>query len=117
MDFERFHQAALALTGAAFDVKWGADRVYTVGGRMFATAGSTDDPAPTYAFKASDMAFELLVEHGLARPAPYLARARWVKLNGPDALGDEDLLAYLAQAHALVAAKLTGKVRKELGIG
>lgn len=116
MDFERFHEAALALPGAAFDIKWGADRVYSVGGKMFATAGSTADTAPTYAFKASDMAFELLIEHGLATPSPYLARARWVRLTGPDALPDEDLLAYLAQAHAIVAAKLTGKLRRALGI-
>jgi predicted DNA-binding protein (MmcQ/YjbR family) len=116
MDFERFHAAALALPGAAFDIKWGADRVYTVGARMFATAGSDDGSPPTYAFKASDMAFELLVEHGLARPAPYLARARWVQLLAPDSLSDDDLLAYLAQAHAIVAAKLTGKVRKALGL-
>ncbi len=116
MDFERFHKAALALPGAAFDVKWGADRVYTVGSKMFATAGSVDNPAPTYAFKASDMAFELLIEQGLAQPSPYLARAKWVKLGGPDVLPDKDLLAYLAQAHAIVAAKLTGKTRKALGI-
>jgi predicted DNA-binding protein (MmcQ/YjbR family) len=116
VDLARFHAAVLALPGTAFDIKWGADRVYTVGARMFAVAGSTDDPAPTYGFKASDMAFELLVEDGVARPSPYLARARWVRLVGPDALSDADLLAYLAQAHALVAAKLTAKARRELGI-
>ena len=116
MNLERFHAAALSLPGAAFDVKWGADRVYMVGARMFAVAGSVDDPAPTYGFKASDMAFELLVEQGLARPAPYLARAKWVELIGPDALDDEALAAYLAQAHGLVAARLTGKVRRALGI-
>jgi predicted DNA-binding protein (MmcQ/YjbR family) len=116
MILERFHAAALALPGAAFDVKWGADRVYTVGERMFAMAGAIDDPAPTYGFKVSDMAFELLVDQGLARPAPYLARAGWVKLLGPDALPDDDLLAYLAQAHGLVALKLPARRRRELGI-
>jgi predicted DNA-binding protein (MmcQ/YjbR family) len=116
MDFERFHRAALALPGAAFDIKWGEDRVYTVGGKMFAVAGSEREAAPTYGFKCSDMAFELLVEDGAAIPAPYLARAKWVKLKGPDALSDTDLLAYLAQAHALVAAKLTRRQRAELGL-
>jgi predicted DNA-binding protein (MmcQ/YjbR family) len=116
MDYGRFHAAALALPGTRLDIKWGADRVYVVGEKMFATAGGIDDPAPTYAFKASDMAFELLVEHGLAKPSPYLAKARWVKLNGPDALADQELLAYLAQAHAIVAAKLPAKRRRELGI-
>lgn len=117
MDFANFHKTALALPGTVLDIKWGEDRVYTVGGKMFAVAGSTSDPAPTYGFKASDMAFELLIEDGVAIPAPYLARAKWVKLTGPDALSDKDLTAYLAQAHALVAAKLTRKQRAELGVG
>jgi predicted DNA-binding protein (MmcQ/YjbR family) len=114
---EAFHQAALALPGAAFDVKWGAERTYVVGPRMFALAGALGEAAPRYTFKAGDMAFEHLVEQGLAEPAPYLGRARWVRLTGPDALPDDALLAYLAQAHALVAAKLPARLRRELGLG
>lgn len=113
---EDFHAVALALPGATFDIKWGADRIYSVGGKMFAAAGAEGDPDPKYAFKASDLAFEMLVEQGLARPAPYMARAKWVQLLGADSLADDDLRAYLAQAHALVAAKLTRKLRAQLGI-
>ena len=116
MRFEDFHAAALALPGAALDIKWGVDRVFVVGEKMFATAGSLDDPAPTYSFKASPMAFEHLVEQGLAIPAPYLARASWVRLNGPDVLPGEALKAYLAQAHAFVASGLPMKTRKALGL-
>ena len=116
MRFEAFHAAALDLPGVSFDVKWGADRIYSVGGKMFAAAGAEGDAAPRYAFKASDLAFEILVEQGLAVPAPYMARAKWVQLASADALPDADLLAYLRQAHALVAAKLTRKARSELGI-
>jgi predicted DNA-binding protein (MmcQ/YjbR family) len=117
MRYDDFHAAALALPGAAFDVKWGADRTFVVGGRMFAVAGFLGDPAPRYTFKASAMAFEHLVEQGLAEPAPYLGRAGWVRLKGPDALADEELKAYLAQSHALVAAKLPARLRRELGLG
>ena len=114
MTFEDFHAAALALPGATFDVKWGADRVYSVGGRMFAAAGAEGDPDAHYGFKASDMAFELLIEQGVARPAPYLARAKWVQLLAADSLPDEDLRRYLAQAHALVAARLTRSQRRQI---
>ncbi len=62
------------------------------------------------------MAFELLIEHGLATPAPYLGRAKWVQLKSPDALPAAELIAYLAQAHALVAARLTRAERKRLGL-
>ena len=117
MKADAFHAAALALPGATFDVKWGADRVYSVGSKMFATAGAVGEDAPCYGLKASDLAFELLVEHGLARPSPYLARYKWVQLASADALPDEDLLAYLKQAHAIVASGLGRKARGALGIG
>jgi predicted DNA-binding protein (MmcQ/YjbR family) len=114
---ETFHDAALALPGATFDIKWGADRCYSVGGKMFALAGSGGAPPSGPVFKASDLAFEMLVEQGLARPAPYLARAKWVQLMSYDALSDQDLMAYVLQSHALIAAGLTRKARAALGIG
>ena len=115
MTSEAFHAAALALPGATFDIKWGVDRVYSVGGKMFAHAGIEGDPEPKYMFKTSDLAFELLVEQGLATPAPYLARAKWVQLVKSDALSDGDLEAYLKEAHRIVAAKLPAAVRAGLG--
>jgi len=114
MSPEAFHAAALALPGATFDIKWGTDRVYSVGGKMFATAGAEGDPAPKYAFKASDMAYQLLIEQGLAKPAPYLARAKWVQLVKAGALRDEDLEAYLREAHRIVAGKLPAAAKSRL---
>ena len=111
MNAEAFHAAALALSGATFDIKWGCDRVYSVGGKMFATAGVMGDPAPKYAFKASDMTYELLIEQGLAKPAPYLSRAKWVQLVKANALEDEDLEAYLREAHRIVVACPRGVIR------
>jgi predicted DNA-binding protein (MmcQ/YjbR family) len=111
-----FHAAAMALSGATFDVKWGSDRVYSVGAKMFAVAGAEGDLNPRYSFKASDLAFELLIEQGLAKPAPYLARAKWVQLVKTDALPDADLTAYLKEAHRIVAAGLTKKVRAGVGV-
>ena len=111
---EAFHTVALALPGATYDIKWGVDRVYSVGGKMFATAGQEGDPAPQYAFKASDIAFELLTEQGLAKPAPYLSRAKWVQLVKADALSDADLEAYLKEAHRIVSGKLPAALKAAL---
>jgi predicted DNA-binding protein (MmcQ/YjbR family) len=111
---QAFHTAALALPGATFDIKWGADRVYSVGGKMFAMAGVEGDPEPKYMFKASDIAFEVLTEQGVARPAPYLARAKWVQLVKPDAISDQDLAAYLGESYRLVSGKLTAAARARL---
>ena len=116
MTFEQFHAAALALPGTSYDVKWGADRVYSVGGKMFAVAGHEGEPEPRYAMKVSDASFDQLVEEGVAIPAPYMARARWVQFTAADAIPGDQLVAYLQQGHALIAAKLSRKARSELGI-
>ena len=48
-------------------------------------------------FKCSDIAFEGLTESGVGRPAPYLARAKWVRLDSLDAMPDEDLVRAIRQ--------------------
>ncbi len=117
MRFEDFEAFCLSLPGAALSVQWEGAHVFKVGGKMFAVGRpSGNGLLGEYIFKASDMAYELLVEEGVARPAPYLARAKWVQLLARDSLPAPDLKAYLKQAHALVAAKLTRAARKELGL-
>jgi predicted DNA-binding protein (MmcQ/YjbR family) len=109
---EAFDAFCRSLPGASMKVQWEVDQVYKVGGRMFAVLG----PNGWFSFKANDVAFEMLIETGAAKPAPYLARARWVHFDDPDALPDEDLKLYLQAAHALTLAKLSGKLRRELGL-
>lgn len=108
---EQFDKAALALPGATMTVQWGADHVYKVGGKMFAVLGEGG-----FSFKASDVAFEVLSETGRAIPAPYLARAKWVKFADLDAEDADEVADWLKTAHALIAAKLTKKARAELGL-
>lgn len=103
---------ALALPGATLSIQWGDAQVVKVGGRIFAIIGADGG----LSFKASDIAYEALVESGQARPAPYLARAKWVRFDDPTVLDLQDTADWLAQAHALVAAKLTRAQRRELGL-
>jgi predicted DNA-binding protein (MmcQ/YjbR family) len=111
-----FEARCLRLPAVTKVVQWEGTSVFKVGGKMFALGGGFAAGSGGYMFKTSDMAFAMLVEHGVARPAPYLARAKWVQLVSNDALPDAELAGYLAQAHALVVAKLTRKTRKELGL-
>jgi predicted DNA-binding protein (MmcQ/YjbR family) len=126
---EAFDALCLSLPAATYVNQWGGSHVYKVGGKVFAIApgwsarghgagpsGGAGKGEPAYIFKVSDMAFELLIEHGLAHPAPYLGRAKWVELNSTDALSDADLEAYIRQAHGLIAARLTRAVRKALAL-
>ena len=113
MTRDELHQAALALPGATFDVKWGADHVYSVGGRMFC---ATDPAGAVLSFKASDIAFEALTETGRARPAPYAARFKWVQFDDLASLDAAEVEDWIATAHAMATAKLTRKLRAELGL-
>ncbi|MBW7968100.1 MmcQ/YjbR family DNA-binding protein [Bradyrhizobium sp. BR 10289] len=108
-----FEARCLRLPAATKVVQWEGTSVFKVGGKMFALSGGF---TASYMFKVSDMAYGMLIEHGLARPAPYLARAKWVQLVGNSALSDAELTGYLAQAHALIVARLTRKSRKTLGL-
>jgi len=110
---DAFAKAALALPGATHQVQWGDEQVYKVGGKMFAV---TDAAASRVSLKVSDIAFEALIETGRARSAPYLARARWVQFEDLAALDADEVADWLRSAHALVAAKLTRKARRELGV-
>ena len=106
-------KAALALPGAELSIKWGDDRVYSVGGKMFA---ATDGAVTNLSLKVSDIAFEALTESGRARAAPYLARAKWVRFDVLAELEADEVVDWLATAHAIVAAKLTKAARRELGL-
>lgn len=116
MRYDDFDAWARALPGTEFDVKWGADRTFMVGSKVFVFAGVLGDDHPCLCFKASDLSFEMLVESGACIPAPYLARAKWVRMATPDSLTDDEIRAYVLESRRLVAAKLTRKQRSELGI-
>jgi predicted DNA-binding protein (MmcQ/YjbR family) len=106
-------KAALALPGAELSIKWGDDRCYVVGGKMFA---ASDGATTSLSLKVSDIAFEVLTETGRARPAPYAARFKWVMFDDLSALDDVEVKDWLATAHGLVAAKLPRRQRAALGL-
>lgn len=120
MDRAGIEALCLSLPGATLDYPFGPDAaVFKVGGKMFCMMGERRGVS----FKVSDMAYQILTENGLARPAPYLARpapylarARWVNLPDPSAWSEADLAGHLAAAHALVASRLTRAQKAALGL-
>src|SRR6476620_3426239 len=65
------------LEGTTEDIKWGSDLVFSVGKKMYAVV--CVDPPHTLAFKCTPEEFAELVERDGVIPAPYLARAMWVR--------------------------------------
>ena len=113
MDRAGVKRFCLSLPAAMLDHPFGEDHdAFRVGGKMFAIMGAMGG----LSFKASDIAYEVLTGDGRARPAPYMARNKWVNLPRIDDWPDDELAEHLAIAHSIVAAKLTRKARKDLGL-
>ncbi|MFN3607805.1 MAG: MmcQ/YjbR family DNA-binding protein [Hyphomonas sp.] len=106
----RLRRHCLSLPGAECMVQWSDDQIYKIAGKMFA---ATDSACSRISFKCSDEAFHVLIESGIAEPAPYLARAKWVKVR-PDALPEDELRERLTQAYGIVRSKLTRKLQAAL---
>lgn len=116
-DRDRFEALIATFQGAHIVRQWGDASVGKLGGKIFAILSVwIDDAGPHISFKCSDMAFELLPELDGVAPAKYLARAKWVDVAQDSALADDDIKAYIGEAHRLVAAKLTRATRAELGL-
>lgn len=113
------HAHLLALPGAKLSIRWGNDRVFKVGGKMFAVMGpegASGHEGTVISFKTADDSFMMLTKSEGIIPAPYMARAKWVALKKWSALKPTELKAYLTRAHAIVAAGLPKKTQKELGL-
>lgn len=115
-EIEKF---CLSLIGATLTIQrgWGDERVYKVGGKMFAAISPKDARPQKLSFKAAPDSFAILTEAPHVIPAPYAAHYHWVMLETLDALPAKDIRAYLTRAHALVAEGLSRKKRIELGLG
>lgn len=115
--FDAQRALSATLPAATEDVKWGADLVHSVGGKMFVVyLLDGQGVARSCSFKVDDDRFlELTAVPGVT-PAPYLARAKWVQVKHPHGLAAADLDALIRRSHALVAAGLTKKLQRELGL-
>lgn len=114
MSFAALKKHAASLPGATTDIKWGADWVASVGGKMFLAGGPEPGTWRSCSFKVDDHRFlELSGLPGLA-PAPYLARVKWVQLQDPKALPLADLKALVTRSHELVLGKLPKKRQREI---
>lgn len=117
MTYAEIEKHCLSLPCVTAASQWRGHRVFKVGGRMFAVLSPRDRRPQTMSFKTSEESFAILVAANGVVPAPYLARASWVRLERLGALPGRELKAYLGRAHGLAAQSLSRKKRSELGIG
>ena len=101
--------------GVTHDIKWGADLVFSVGGKMFAVTPADGSEGGRLSFKVADERFLELTDQPGIMAAPYLARSHWISIIEPQRFATTELKSLLLDAHVLVRAKLTRKLQAELG--
>lgn len=111
LEFLRAH--CLSLPYTTEQIQWGSTLLFKVGGKMYA-ATDADKADAGVGFKCSPEEFEELIERPGIIPAPYLARAKWVALEHPDAMPRAELKQRLTRSYELVKSSLTKKAQAEL---
>lgn len=90
----------------------GHDQVWSVGGKMFCVL--PDDASTGQCFKVPDEDFLALTDRPGIKPAPYLARARWVLLDDLKTMPEAELMTAIRGSYALIKAKLPRKTQREI---
>ena len=119
MNIHKLHDFCATLPGATRDLKWqfedSVHPVFSVGSKMFAMFSMKKDKLiDQLMFKADDARFLELTDREGFMPAPYLARAKWVKVEGVKRMPDAEARALLTEAHRVVMAKLSKKMQRAI---
>jgi predicted DNA-binding protein (MmcQ/YjbR family) len=115
MDIGVLRDIALSFPATTEDIKWEDHLCFSVGEKMFLL--SSPDAVPVSAcFKVSEEDFEELSEREGFRQAPHFAKRKWIYVDNIDSLSLKEWKIYLQRSYDSVVAKLTKKLRKELGV-
>ncbi|MBK0326566.1 MmcQ/YjbR family DNA-binding protein [Rhodobacteraceae bacterium F11138] len=117
MTREEFNVFCGGLPQTTHVVQWGNADVWKVGGKVFAICGWAKGE-DAFTFKVSDIAFEVLGDMPGIRPAPYLASRgmKWLQHYAAPGLPDAELQRHIRLSYDMIVAKLTKKLRAELGL-
>jgi predicted DNA-binding protein (MmcQ/YjbR family) len=114
MNIDTLSEYCRAFPAVTEDIKWGHDLCFSVAGKMFCVA-SLDGPL-SVSFKVRDDEFDELSGSPGIRPAPYVARYKWVLVEEMNSLSRQEWEHYIKQSYDLVKAKLPKKVARQHGL-
>ncbi len=115
MNIEDLQNICRAMPHVTEDVKWGNDLVFSIGGKMFCVAGLDQSPT-TASFKVTDEEFDEMSNRPGFKPAPYVAKYKWVFIDDINKMKKQEWKQYLKQSYELVKEKLSPKLKKQLGL-
>jgi predicted DNA-binding protein (MmcQ/YjbR family) len=115
MNIEDIQNICRQMQGVTEDIKWEHDLVFSVGGKMFCVVGLDQHPT-TASFKVRNDEFEEMCNLPGFKPAPYVAKYKWVWIEDINRMKKQDWKKYLEQSYELVKNKLPAKLKKQLGL-
>ncbi|AXY78103.1 hypothetical protein D3H65_30730 [Paraflavitalea soli] len=115
MTIEGIQSICQQFKGMTEDIKWENHLCFNVGDKMFLVT-SPDMVPVTASFKVSDEEFDEVSSRTGFKPAPYLARYKWVYVDDINRLNKKEWTYFAQQAYTLTAAKLPAKTKKLLGL-
>jgi len=113
MNIEDIQSFCKSLPAVTEDVKWGHDLVFSVGAKMFCVVGLSGSPT-TASFKVADEEFDEMSNRKGFKPAPYVAKYKWVFIEDINKMSKTEWKKYLKQSYELVKEKLAPKIKKQL---
>jgi predicted DNA-binding protein (MmcQ/YjbR family) len=114
MDLTQLQTWCMSFPHATEDIKWEHDLCFSIGGKMFLV--TSPDELPTSAsFKVADEEFEEYAALPGCKPAPYLARHKWILISDISQFQADELKRLARQSYDLVKAKLPKKILNTLG--
>ena len=94
------------LPAATRTVQWEGVIVFKVGGKMFCLIAPPDHSVGRVCFKCPPEHYEALSRSDGFRPAPYLARAKWVYAKDVRKVREDELLPLLTRSYEIIRDKL-----------
>jgi predicted DNA-binding protein (MmcQ/YjbR family) len=115
MNVEDIQAICKGLPSVTEDIKWEHDLVFSIGGKMFCVVGLEQSPT-TASFKVRDEEFEEMSARPGFKPAPYVAKYKWVWIDDIKKMKKADWKKYISQSYELVKQKLPPKIKKQLSV-
>lgn len=119
MTLDDYNAFCATLPATSHVVQWRGAHVWKVGPKVFAIARPESEDGPfRVSFKVTPESYDIMKDQPGLRPAPHLASRgmKWIQHYEAPGLDDEGLKDYLKKSHELVAAGLTKKMQRELGL-
>lgn len=113
MGLEEIREYCLMLPGTTEGMKWGDHLTFMVGTKMYAIFGLDQTPVNA-SFKVSEEDFEEMSTLPGMKPAPYLAKNKWIAIDDIGLLDHLQWEHILDNSYTIIKEKLPKRIKDAL---